>query len=162
MNYFELFDLPIAPIVDKSLLARRYFDLQKKNHPDFFTNATESEKEEALALSAEINKAFIIFKNNQKTLEYFLIKKKIILPNEKYILPNDFLMEMMEFNEELTDIDSSKAMERIHQYDEAFYTEIKEYVENYSSNFSEQEFLKMKVYYYKKKYLERILDRLAD
>ena len=162
MNYFELFDLPIAPIVDKSLLARRYFDLQKKNHPDFFTNATESEKEASLDLFAEINKAYIIFKDNQKTLEYFLTVLQVILPNEKYSLPNDFLMEMMEFNEELTEIEPSTAIERVKDYEEVFFNQIKEIIEHYTSNTSELLLLKMKEYYYKKKYLQRILDRLAD
>ncbi len=162
MNYFELFDLPISPRVDKGILARRYFDLQKKNHPDFFTNATESEKEAALDVSADINKAFIIFKDNQKTLEYFLTVLQVILPNEKYSLPNAFLMEMMEFNEELTEIEPSTAIERVNEYEELFFNQIKEIIEHYTSNTSEQSLLKMKEYYYKKKYLQRILDRLVD
>ncbi len=162
MNYFELFDLPISPRVDKGILARRYFDLQKKNHPDFFTNATESEKEAALDVSADINKAFIIFKDNQKTLEYFLTVLQVILPNEKYSLPNAFLMEMMEFNEELTEIEPSTAIERVNEYEEVFFNQIKEIIEHYTSNTSEQSLLKMKEYYYKKKYLQRILDRLVD
>ena len=48
MNYFELFGLPVSFKIDKSKLALKYFELQKKYHPDFFANGTEHEQEEAL------------------------------------------------------------------------------------------------------------------
>ena len=41
MNYFELFNLPVTLKVDKSQLAKKYFELQKQFHPDFFTQASE-------------------------------------------------------------------------------------------------------------------------
>ena len=46
MNYFELFEIPVALKVDKALLARKYFELQKKFHPDFFSTGTEAEQAE--------------------------------------------------------------------------------------------------------------------
>ena len=60
MNYFELFDLPVSLNVDKSKLAKKYFELQKKYHPDYFTQATEAEQEEALEKSSAVNKALKI------------------------------------------------------------------------------------------------------
>ena len=72
MNYFELFGLPQAPSVDRSLLARKYFELQKEYHPDFFTQAADFDKEHALEKSAAINKAFNTFQNEENTIEYFL------------------------------------------------------------------------------------------
>ena len=63
MNYFELFELPVAPRVDKSSLARKYFELQKRYHPDFFSNASEDDREAALQKSAAINKAYNIFQD---------------------------------------------------------------------------------------------------
>ena len=57
MNYFELFELPVSFIVDKSKLALKYFELQKKYHPDFFTQSTEAEQSDALETSSQVNKA---------------------------------------------------------------------------------------------------------
>ena len=45
MNYFELFDSPVSLNIDKSKLAKKYFELQKKYHPDFYTQADEAEQE---------------------------------------------------------------------------------------------------------------------
>ena len=66
MNYFDFFDFKMAPVIDKTRVAKKYFDLQKQYHPDFYTQATEAEKEEALDISSQINKAFKIFKRISK------------------------------------------------------------------------------------------------
>jgi molecular chaperone HscB len=161
MNYYELFELPIAPIVNKMGISKKYFELQKKFHPDFFTNETEEDKENALAQSAAINKGFNIFSNKEKTLEYFLQLKGIIATDEKYNLPPDFLMEMMELNEgfdEEADIEA-----KVGAYEHALLLEIEPLLsaEN-TALLAENDFQKLKAYYYKKKYLKRILERLDD
>jgi molecular chaperone HscB len=161
MNYYELFELPVSPIVDKSGISKMYFELQKKFHPDFFTNETEEDKENALALSAAINKGFNIFSNKEKTLEYYLQQKGIIATDEKYNLPPEFLMEMMELNEgfdEEVDIEAKVAA-----YEQELLLEIEPLLspEN-STSLNENDFQKLKAYYYKKKYLKRILERLDD
>lgn len=163
MNYFELFGLPVAPSVDRSLLAKKYFDLQKTNHPDFFTQATETEKEHALEQSAAINKAFNIFQNKEKTIEYFLQLKGVIETDEKYQLPPAFLMEMMEINESLTEEDEDAVRQRVAQFEEGLEKEIIPVIESYNAAETQMgSLLQLKEYYYKKKYLQRILDRLGD
>lgn len=163
MNYFELFDMPMAPTVNKALLAERYFALQKKSHPDFFSQATEAEKEQALDQSADINKAFTIFRDDQKTIEYFLQVTGHIAADEKYALDPAFLMEMMEMNETLMEVDEGEARKRVVDYEATLYDEISPILQDYQAG--EQDAGKMELlkgYYYKKKYLRRILDRLAD
>ena len=163
MNYFELFGLPQAPSVDRSLLAKKYFELQKENHPDFFTQGTETEKEDALEQSAAINKAFNIFQHEEKTIEYFLQTVGLIEADEKYSLPPDFLMEMMEINEALTEEDEAAVVKRVADYENDLSVAISPVIRNYDPSGTRQEdLLKLKEYYYKKKYLKRILDRLGD
>lgn len=162
MNYFELFDLPVAPVVDKSNLAKKFFELQRSNHPDFFTQATENEKEESLQLSAEVNKAFAIFNNKQLTIEYFLEINQQDTKNEKPILPPDFLMEMMEINEAITEGDKD-INERIEAFGKQLDTGVEEVITRYrEGTAAEADLITLKNYYYKKKYLNRILDRLGD
>src|SRR6185436_17201051 len=103
MNYFELFEIPITVKVDQSKLAQKYFELQKKYHPDFFAQATEAEQEEALERSSAANKALKIFKNQDQTIKYVLQLKGLLEEEEKYQLPPEFLMEMMALNEELSE-----------------------------------------------------------
>ncbi len=163
MNYFELFRLPKAPSVDKSLLAKKYFELQKEFHPDFFTNDSEVEKEQALERSAAINKAFNIFQNEEKTIEYFLQTRELLETDEKYSLPPAFLMEMMEINEALTEEPEDVVVKRVEACEAELWREIKPMINHYDEKeTTAASLLELKAYYYKKKYLKRILDRLGD
>ena len=157
MNYFELFELPVSFKIDKSKLAQKYFELQKKYHPDFFAQGTEHEQEQSLEISSQLNKALKIFKNEDQTIKYVLQLKELLQEEEKYQLPPAFLMEMMELNEELSD-DSSQ---RIQKLENQLYSEVQLIIENYDDETANAaDLLKLKEYYYKKKYLQRILDRL--
>jgi molecular chaperone HscB len=162
MNYFELFGFPMAPKIDKTQLAEKYFELQKKNHPDFFTQGSEGEKEDALQQSADINKGFATFKNDEKTIEYFLQQKGIIGADEKYQLPPDFLMQMMELNETLTEKDGVTLAAEMAELEKALYAEVKPLLEQTEFKEDPESMEKLKAYYYKKKYLNRILVRLGD
>ena len=161
MNYFTLYEIPEKPVIDKALVSKKYIELQKAFHPDFFTNETEEDKENALTQSAATNKGYNIFSNKEKTIEYYLQIKGIIVIDEKYSLPADFLMEMMELNEGFEDD------EAIETKIEAFENDLNESVkpllafEN-SDQLEENALQQLKLYYYKKKYLKRILERLED
>ncbi len=161
MNYFDLFGFTLAPVIDKTQVAKKYFELQKKYHPDFYTQATEAEKEEALEISAQINKGFKIFKDEDQTLEYFLLQTGTIVTDEKFSLPPDFLMEMMDINEAIGEIENEEVKKQINNFIETLNTPVQELLnkENLIEPTAE-ELEKLKIYYYKKKYLHRILDRL--
>lgn len=157
MNYFELFEIPVSINIDKASISKRYVELQKKYHPDFFTQENEAEQEEALEKSSAINKAMKIFKSPEATLKYVLELKGLIADEEKHPLQPDFLMEVMELNENLSD-DSADAVE---QFEKKIYSEVSQLIENYNDKtITKDGLLKLKEYYYKKKYLHRILERL--
>ena len=159
MNYFELFDTPVAFKVNKDLLARKYFELQKKYHPDFFTQDSETEQAQALEISSKLNGALKTFRNDDETIKYVLQLKGLLEEEEKYPLPPEFLMEMMELNEELSD--GSK--DKVNHLEKTLYSEVSAIIENYDDTHpSTPDLLKVKEYYYKKKYLKRILDRIND
>jgi len=158
MNYFELFDIPVSATVDKSVLAKKYFELQKKYHPDFFVQEDETAQQEALEKTSELNKAFKIFKDPDATIQYLLKLKGLLQEEEKYPLPPEFLMEVMELNENL----SEESAVAIADFEKDIYTEVSSIIKNYDdSTTSTADLLKLKEYYYKKKYLQRILDRIA-
>jgi len=157
MNYFELFELPVSFKTDKSQLARKYFELQKKYHPDFFAKGTEHEQEQALEISSQLNKALKILKDQDQTIKYVLQLKGLLEEEEKYQLPPAFLMEMMELNEELSD----NSAQQVQELEEQLYKEVSPIIENYDdASASNADLLKLKEYYFRKKYLQRILDRL--
>ncbi len=157
MNHFELFELPVSVKTDKSKLALKYFELQKKYHPDFFAQGTEHEQEQALEISSQLNKALKILKNQDETIKYVLQLKGLLEEEEKYQLPPAFLMEMMELNEDLSD-ESAKEIETL---ETALYSEVQPIIDHYDDDKTTKlDLLKLKEYFYKKKYLQRILDRL--
>ena len=160
MNYFELFEFEIAPIIEKSVLSKKYLQLQKHYHPDNYSLSDENEQTQSLEMSSLINKAFAVFKDDIKTIGYFLEIKGLISEDEKYQLPSAFLMEMMEVNEQIDEGDfEASSLEPIQlELDQ----EIQLVMKKNASGFTDDELLKIKEFYYKKKYLKRILDRLTD
>lgn len=157
MNYFDLFDIPVSIKVNQGTLSQKFFELQKKYHPDFFANATEAEQEEALERSSDANKALKIFRNEDETIKYVLQLKGLLEEEEKYQLPPDFLMEMMELNEELSDDTPGK----ISELEAQLHTTVAPIIDNYNDDtISTEQLLQLKEYYYKKKYLKRISERL--
>ncbi len=162
MNYYELYEIPVSPKVDSAIISKKYFALQRSSHPDFHTHSMEVEQEEKLELSAQINKAFTIFKDPQKTIEYYLEYKKAILPDEKYNLSTDFLMEMMDLNEALESNNHMAVESEVGAIDEKLHLQINKILEKKDMDISENDLMGLKDYYYKKKYLQRILERLDD
>ncbi len=159
MNYFELFELPVSLHVDKATLPKKYFELQKKYHPDFYTQTDEAEQQDMLEKSSAINKALKIFQNKDSTIKYVLQLKGLLKEEEKYPLPPDFLMEVMELNENL----GANSTEAIIAFENDIYAGVKTIIETYEdTTISTPDLLKIKEYYFKKKYLQRILDRLDD
>jgi molecular chaperone HscB len=166
MNYFELFEIPVQLNVDKASLPRKYFELSRKYHPDFFAGGSAEDQTLALDKSAMVNKAFRTFQNPDETIKYVLQLKGLLEEEEKYELPPDFLMEVLEINEELMDLDENKTLLpkielRITELQTEIYEPVKEIVEYYQEGLtSEKELLQVKEYYYKKKYLDRIRKQL--
>ena len=159
MNYFELFGISVSLKIDKSALAEKYFAIQKKYHPDFYAQGNEAEQAEALEQSAAANKALKIFKNEDETIKYVLQLKGLLEEEEKYQLPPEFLMEMMELNEDL----SENSAQQVAALETLLHSEVAPIIENYDdATITNVQLLQLKEYYYKKKYLHRILDRIGD
>ena len=99
-----------------------------------------------------------------------MVNKKEILnqieEEEKYELPPDFLMEVLEINEQLMDIEDHPELKTnlqsaLENLQTEIYAPVKEIVEHYQEGITtEKELLQVKAYYYKKKYLLRIRKQL--
>ena len=166
MNYFEIFGIPVQLKVDKNELPKKYFELSRQFHPDFYANTTPSEQDRALEITANLNKAFKTFQNPDETIKYVLQLKGLLEEEEKYQLPPDFLMEVLEINEKLMDaVDSDETklnlQSAIDNLQSEIYAPVKETVEHYKDGITTaKELLQVKEYYYKKKYLHRIQQQL--
>ena len=166
MTYFELFNIPVQLKMDRASLNSRFFELSRKYHPDYFVKDDPKAQAEALEKSALLNRAFKTFQNPDETIKYVLQLKGLLEEEEKYELPPEFLMEVLEIHEQLMDVDdkeiASNIRSRIQNLQTEIYEPVKEIVEHYQEGHtSEKELLQVKEYYYKKKYLQRIQQQLV-
>jgi molecular chaperone HscB len=162
MNYFELYDIPVSLKPDLPIVKKKFYELSRKYHPDFFSNATEEEQAEVLEKSSAVNKAFKTFSNADETIKYVLQQKGLLEEEEKYQLPPDFLMEMMELNEQMENGSTGAVQLAVSAIQNEIYEPVKEIIEHYQEGVStKEELLQVKDYYFKKKYLNRILEGLS-
>ena len=166
MNYFELFDIPVQLKIDQKILPLKYFELSRKYHPDYFVNQDSSTQQDTLEMSAQLNRAYKTFRDPDETIRYVLQLKQLIEEEEKYALPPDFLMEVMEINEEIMDNETAsknELLKKVESLRNDIYEPVKPIIEGYKEGLTtEAELLKVKEYYYKKKYLHRITQQLEE
>jgi molecular chaperone HscB len=164
MNYFELFELPVKLKVDRNEARKKYFELTRKYHPDYFVNQAADEQQDMLEASAQLNKALKTFSDEDETIRYVLSMKGLLEEEEKYTLPPEFLMEVMEVNEGLADAqmegDAAKMQELLGErsrIENEIYDPVQNIVEHYQEGVtSKEELLQVKDYYFRKKYILRL------
>jgi molecular chaperone HscB len=163
MNYFDLFGLPVAFKADSGQLRSAFMKIQMASHPDKFAQSSAEEQEVALEQSAMANKGFTLLNNTEQLLPYVLEITGNLSAEEKYSLSPDFLMEMMELNESWMEADSQSEKEailsEINTLKNDLFNPIKTYLEADSVlDIPGEAMLQIKDYYFKKKYLDRILE----
>lgn len=161
---FDLFELPLSLKVDKKIILKKFYSLSKESHPDNFTLAEHRKQEEALQTTAAINQAKKILDDPSLRLEYLLKEKGWIQDDEKYALPMDFLSEMMELNEEkmewsMNEDESMKTawQRRVEEISKDLQEQVAEYFSAEDLAGMEVDWPRLKDYYFKKKYLNRMM-----
>src|ERR1700743_33530 len=99
MNYFEFYGFPESFTLDDAIVKKKFYELSKQYHPDFYANEDEARQQEILELSTVNNKAYQTLSDDNKRLDYILRLHELVAEGAKPQLPADFLMEMMDINE---------------------------------------------------------------
>ena len=102
--HFALFELQPSFRLDLEQLATRYRELARGVHPDRFADASEREQRLALEQSASLNEAYQTLKSPPKRARYLLAMNGGELPIEVTVHDPDFLMQQMQWREELEDL----------------------------------------------------------
>lgn len=101
-NYFELFGIPQAYLVDKKALAERYLDLQRLTHPDRHANADDARRRLAAQSAARVNEAYETLKDPILRGKYLLGLMGVTMTElGESTRDSAFLMEQMEMREAL-------------------------------------------------------------
>jgi molecular chaperone HscB len=61
MNYFELFDIPVQFKPDPVMVKKKFYELSRKYHPDFYSQSNGAEQAESLEISSMVNRAYKTF-----------------------------------------------------------------------------------------------------
>jgi molecular chaperone HscB len=169
MNYFELYELPVSFYPDADAVKSKYYELSRKYHPDRYTMAADAERAEVLCMAALNNDAYKVLSNADATMAYILKLNNLLEEEEKYNLPPDFLMEMMELNEtvsqwELEPGDEAIKKEAMGMMDsevEGWNEEVTPLIAKFNAGDTSKEvLLEIKDYYFRRKYLLRIQQRI--
>lgn len=170
MNYFEFFGLPVALYVDEKALRSAFLKNSKKFHPDFHSLADDAQQAEMLELSTQNNQAYLTLSSPDSRLRYLLELKGLIgEENENPQLPQDFLMDMMDINENLMQLEFhfeqalfDKTLNAVAQIENELETSVKPILEGWDeANGTEEDLEKAKDYFFKRRYLLRIKENLS-
>jgi len=105
-DYFEVFGLPRKLGIDPDELQRRFYELSRRVHPDFFQTRTPAEQARSLERSALINRAYRTLRDLVPRVEYLIQLEEGRETREgdtgiKPKAPTDLLEEMLEVQEAL-------------------------------------------------------------
>src|SRR5215216_7816260 len=106
-DYFAFFGLPRALTTDPHDLERRFRELSRKFHPDYYYNASPTERLASLERSSYLNDAYRTLRNPVSRVEHLLAIEG--LPSAKSEagtakVPPALLEEVFALNEELDEI----------------------------------------------------------
>ncbi len=169
MNFFEFYDIPVSFLGSEEEIKQKFYANSKKFHPDFFANESEEKQSEMLDKATFNTNTFKTLSNPEKRIEYVLSIFGLLEDGDKHVLPQEFLMEMMEINETIAELEpeDTERIEKLfsdvaileHQLNDELYASLVDFDAQKESK-REEVLLQVKDLYFRKKYLLRIKDSL--
>ncbi|QDA59113.1 Fe-S protein assembly co-chaperone HscB [Hymenobacter jejuensis] len=169
-NYFEFYNLPETFRPDEATLKRQYYALSREYHPDFHATAAPEHQQEILNLATLNTNAFRTLSDPDQRMAYILSTHGL-LEEGKQELPNDFLMEVMDLNEQLMELEfepDPETVARVENEVDALSETLDAGIEPVLAGYEglpqdvrPQALQQVRTYYLKRRYLLRIRETLA-
>lgn len=113
-NLFTRFGIPAGFDVDGTELERRYFELQRKLHPDKFASRGAKEREYSLQHTANLNEAHKVLRSPLLRAEHLLRVKGHAMPDGEHTVADpEILMHAMEMREALAEASTRAEIEAV-------------------------------------------------
>ncbi|MFN3494132.1 MAG: Fe-S protein assembly co-chaperone HscB [Hydrogenophaga sp.] len=113
-NDFEIFDLSPRFELDRATLDERWKSLQREVHPDRHAAADAQTQRQAMQWSVRINEAYQRLKDPLKRAAYLCeMNGAPVQAENNTAMPAEFLMQQMQWREELEDASTLDALERM-------------------------------------------------
>jgi molecular chaperone HscB len=124
-NDFELFGLTQQFAQDRAALDARWKELQREAHPDKFAAQGDAAQRVAMQWSVRINEAYQRLKDPLKRAAYLCeLAGSPINAHSNTAMPTAFLMQQMQWREELDEADSDESLNALHQNVDAAQREL--------------------------------------
>lgn len=170
-SYFDFYDLPESFVLDEAALKRRYYQLSRELHPDFHAQSTPAEQAEALRLSTLNTDAYRTLAAPDARMAYVLAQHGLLEEGQPQALPPDFLMEVMELNEQLMELEfepdaaaTARLQAEVAALADTLDAGIQPVLAGYAqlpSDHRPAALAQVRTYYLKKRYLLRLRQQLA-
>lgn len=105
--HFALFALKPDFQLDLPQLAERYRELARGVHPDRFADGSDADQRLAIEQAAQLNEAYQVLKSPPQRARYLLALQGRELPLEVTVQDPQFLLQQMQWREELEDLQDS-------------------------------------------------------
>ncbi|GAB2953858.1 co-chaperone HscB [Hymenobacter coalescens] len=169
-DYFAFYDLPESFLPDEKALKAKYYALSREYHPDFHATAAPEQQQRMLQLSTLNTNAYRTLSHFDQRLQYVL-QRHGLLEEGKQELPADFLMEVMELNEQLMELEfepdpevAARVTAEVDRLEHGLETDSRPVLAGYAALPEEQRpaaLQQVRTYYLKRRYLLRIRESLA-
>ncbi len=113
---FELFDIPPRFLIDPVALDQLWKQLQRQVHPDHFSSQGAADKRLAMQWSVRVNEAYQRLKNPLRRAAYLCeLNGAPIRAEDNTAMPHAFLIQQMQWREELDEASDAPAIESLQQ-----------------------------------------------
>jgi molecular chaperone HscB len=112
INYFSYLGLKKQLKLDLDELEKRFYEMSRKYHPDYFSNGDNIEKEISIERTAFLNSAYKILRDPVQRAKYLLQLEWGEIPMEEKKVPPEILMEVMDLQEKLQEEKFEKDSEK--------------------------------------------------
>lgn len=169
MNYFDYYGLPLSFQLDIAALRRVFLQKSKQFHPDFHTLADATQQAEAMRQSAFNNEAWSTLSDPDRRMRYLLTLKGTLGDARQEQVPQDFLMDIMALNEAIMELEFEPNDTQIAQISASvdalaadLWADIQPILSAWEDTPEHVDALHtVRDFYLKKRYLERLREKLA-
>ncbi len=107
IDYFAFYGLPESFLPDEAALKRLYYAKSRETHPDFHATSSPENQAEMLRQATLNTDAYRTLANADQRMAYLLRQHGLLEEGKQEPLPPDFLMDMMDLNEELIELEAA-------------------------------------------------------
>ncbi|GAC1369253.1 MAG: hypothetical protein NVSMB30_06900 [Hymenobacter sp.] len=170
-DYFAFYGLPESFLPDEAALKRLYYAKSREAHPDFHATSSAENQADMLRLATLNTDAYRTLAHPDQRMAYLLRQHGLLAEGKQEPLPPDFLMDMMDLNEQLMDLEAApeaaavgNVAAEVRALADALDTGIQPVLAGYEglpTDHRPAALQQICTYYLKKRYLLRIQQQLA-